>query len=443
MAQASDVVAHIDRSAQELQNAKDARRASFGSYLGATLEFYDFALYATASAIIFPAVFFSGVEPGLGVVLSYLTLAAGYVARPLGAIVFGHFGDRLGRKQMLVITMIMMGAASTGIGLIPGASVIGSWGAVILVVLRLVQGFAVGGEWAGASLMSIEHASAKRRGMAGAIVQSGGPTGSVLATLLLSFVSLMPQDQLLAWGWRIPFVASALVVVVGVIVRVGVKESPEFAVAREKSETVRIPLVSTFRENWRSVVLVILAALSPFFLQSLTATFALQFAVGNGTAQPVALWMLTISNVVTIFTTLFFAWLSDRIGRVRVMVAGFIVGGILVWVAMALLAVPNAGAVLVAFILLTPIGNSMVTGPLAAYMADMFPVRNRFTGVGISYQLAAALASGFAPLIAANLVGAAGGATYLLTSLVSLLAVVGVVAVLVSRRVRVQETRSE
>jgi MFS family permease len=439
----NDVVAHIDRTAQERQSSRDARRASFGSYLGATLEFYDFALYATASAIIFPAVFFAGVDPGVGVVLSYLTLAAGYVARPLGAIVFGHYGDRLGRKQMLVITMIIMGVASVGIGLVPGSAQIGSWGAVILVTLRLVQGIAVGGEWAGASLMSIEHAGAKRRGMAGAIVQSGGPSGSVLATLTLSLVSLMPQEQLLSWGWRIPFLASAIVVIVGIIVRLGVKESPEFAVAQEKSETVKIPLVSTFKENWLSVVLVILAALSPFFLQSLTATFALQFAVVNGTPQPVALWMLTISNVITIFSTLFFAWLSDRIGRVKVMIAGFVVGGILVWVAIALLQVPNAFVVLIAFILLTPIGNSMVTGPLAAYMADMFPVRNRFTGVGISYQLAATLAAGFAPLIATGLVGAAGGATYLLTSLVSVLAVVGIIAVLASRRVRVDALASE
>lgn len=440
--QRSDVVANIDQDARQRQTTSDARRASFGSYLGATLEFYDFALYATASAIIFPAVFFAGVDPGVGMVLSYLTLAAGYVARPLGAIVFGHFGDRIGRKQMLVITMVIMGTASVGIGLIPSSAQIGSWGAVILVTLRVVQGIAVGGEWSGASLMSIEHASPKKRGFAGAIVQSGGPSGAVLASGALALVSLMPAEALLSWGWRIPFLASAIVVIVGIIVRLGVRESPEFAVAKEKSETVRVPLFSTLRENWVSVILVVLAALGPFFLQSLTATFALQFAVGNGTPQPVALSMLTISNVLTIFTTLFFAWLSDRVGRVRIMVTGFIVGGVLVWVALALLAVPTAGAVLVAFILLTPIGNAMVTGPLAAYMADMFPVRNRFTGVGLSYQLAATLAAGFAPLVASGLVGAANGQTYLLTSLVSVLAVAGIVAVLLSRRVRVDADAS-
>lgn len=421
-----------------VKNPRDARRAALGSYLGATLEFYDFVIYSTASAIVFPAVFFSGIDPALGVVLSYVTLAAGYVARPIGAVVFGHFGDRLGRRQMLVVTMVIMGIASIGIGVVPGSAVIGGFAAVLLVTLRVVQGFAVGGEWAGASLMSIEHAQAKKRGFAGAIVQSGGPSGAVLATLTFALVSLMPQDALLAWAWRIPFLASAVLVIVAILVRVGVKESPEFAAADRSEETPRVPLLSTFSQNGVSVLLVVLTALSPFFLQSVTSTFGLQFAIGHGNEQGPALWMLTVSNALTIFATLFFAVLSDRFGRVRMMVLGFIVTGVLVWVAFALLSQPNLGAVLVAFIILQPIGNAMITGPLAAYMADLFPVRNRFTGVGVSYQLAATIAAGFAPLVATGLVGAAAGGTYLLTGLVSLLAVIGIGAVLASRRIRVQ-----
>ncbi|MCC4247769.1 MULTISPECIES: MFS transporter [Microbacterium] len=420
------------------KNPRDARRAALGSYLGATLEFYDFVIYSTASAIVFPAVFFSGIDPALGVVLSYVTLAAGYIARPVGAVVFGHFGDRLGRRQMLVVTMIIMGIASIGIGVIPGSAAIGGLAAVLLVTLRVVQGFAVGGEWAGASLMSIEHAQAKKRGFAGAVVQSGGPSGAVLATLTFALVSLMPQDVLLAWGWRIPFLASAVLVIVAILVRLGVKESPEFAAAERSAETARVPLVSTFSQNGLSVLLVVLTALSPFFLQSVTSTFGLQYAIGHGNAQGPALWMLTVSNALTIFATLFFAVLSDRFGRVRMMVVGFVVTGVLVWVAFALLSQPNLGAVLVAFIILQPIGNAMITGPLAAYMADLFPVRNRFTGVGVSYQLAATIAAGFAPLVATGLVGAANGGTYLLTALVSVLAIVGIGAVLASRRIRVQ-----
>lgn len=415
---------------------KDARRASLGSYLGATLEWYDFALYSTASALIFPKVFFGDVDPALGVVLSYLTLAGGYVVRPVGAIVFGHFGDRLGRKQMLVITMVLMGSASTGIGLIPGSASIGAAAAVVLVLLRLLQGFAVGGEWAGASLMSIEHAGQERRGLAGALVQSGGPSGGVLATLTFALVSLMPSEQLLSWGWRIPFLASAIVVVIAVLVRLGVAESPEFVAAAGVQNRARVPFVATFAENWRSVALVVATALSPFFLQSVTATFGLQYAIGHGNEQSGTLWMLTGANVLTIFGTLLFAALSDRYGRIRIMVTGFVVTAMLVWPALALLGRANLGAVLVGFVILQAIGNAMITGPLAAYMADLFPVHNRFTGVGISYQVAATIAAGFAPLVATSLVDAASGGTILLTGFIGLLAAVGAVAVLLSSRVR-------
>ena len=378
---------------QHVSTAREARRAAFGSYLGATLEFYDFTLYATASALVFPAVFFTGVSPALGAVLSYVTLAIGYVARPAGAILFGHFGDRIGRKRMLVITIVVMGVASIGIGLIPPAASIGAAAPILLVVLRLVQGVAVGGEWAGASLMSIEHAQEKRRGLAGAVVQSGGPSGAVLATLVFALISLMPPEQLLSWGWRIPFLASILVVILAVLIRLTVTESPEFERAKEHLDIARIPIISAFAENWRSILLVILTALSPFFLQSLTATFGLGFAVAHGNSQADTLWMLTISNFLTIFATLAFAALSDRVGRTKVMIVGFILGAVLVWIAFALLTLPSLAAVLVAFVLLTPIGNAMVTGPLAAYMADLFPVHNRFTGVGISYQVAATLAA--------------------------------------------------
>lgn len=417
-----------------VKDPQDARRAALGSFLGATLEFYDFAIYSTASALIFPAVFFSGLDSAVGITLSYVTLAAGYIARPLGAIVFGHFGDRLGRRQMLVITMIVMGSASIGIGLIPSSTAIGPMAAVILVALRIVQGVAVGGEWAGASLMSIEHARSARRGFAGAIVQSGGPSGGVLATVTFALVSLMPEYELLTWGWRIPFLASAVVVIVAIVVRLGVKESPEFLAADTAHSAGRIPLFATFAKNWRSVVIVVLTALSPFFLQSVTTTFGLQLAIGQGLAQPSALWMLTISNVLTIGATLGFAALSDRYGRVRIMILGFVASGTLVWLAFPLLARGESVAVLVGFIILMPIGNAMITGPLAAYMADLFPVHTRFTGVGVSYQLAATVAAGFAPLIATSLFAATQN-TLLVCLLISVLAAVGLGAAVASRRI--------
>jgi MFS family permease len=422
-----------------IKSPRQARRAALGSYLGATLEFYDFVLYSTASALIFPAVFFAGVEPGVGIILSYVTLAIGYLSRPLGAIVFGHYGDRIGRRRMLIITMVLMGASSIGIGLIPSSAQIGAAAAVILVAFRLVQGIAVGGEWAGAALMSIEHATTRRRGIAGGIVQSGGPSGAVLATLAFAAVSAMPQEQLLAWGWRVPFLASAIVMIAAVIIRLGVSESPEFVAAKADDDVVQVPFVSTFRENWRSVVLLVLVGLVPFFLQSLTATFALQYAVASGTPQPTALLLLTVSNFLTIGGVLFFAGLSDRVGRLPVIVGALVGTAVLIWPTFLMLSVPSPWTVLIAFVLLQAVCNAGVTGPLASYAAGLFPVRNRFTGVGITYQLTAAIAAGFAPLIATGLVGAAGGGTWLLTMFVSGFAIVGIIAAVATRRLSVAQ----
>ncbi|GAA4543964.1 MFS transporter [Pseudonocardia xishanensis] len=422
-----------------VKNPRDARRAALGSYLGATLEYYDFVLYSTASALVFPAVFFSQVDPATGVVLSFLTLAVGYVVRPLGAILFGHFGDRLGRKKMLIVTMVLMGVASVGIGIVPSGAQVGPAAALVLVALRAVQGVAVGGEWAGASLMAMEHATARRRGLAGSIVASGGPSGAVLATLVFSLVSLMPAEDLLAWGWRIPFLASAVILVVALVVRAGVRESPEFTAVRDRRDTVRVPLVATLAQNWRSVLVIVLCALAPFFAQSVTATFGLRYAVANGNDQAAVLAMLTVSNLLTIVATIGSAALSDRFGRRPTMLVGYVAGGSLAWAALALLTVPNIGAVLLAFVILQPIVNATIAGPLAAFMAELFPVRTRFTGVGLSYQLASTLASGFAPLVATALVAASGGTTTLLATIMSVLALAGVVATLAARRLRVED----
>jgi len=413
-----------------------ARRATLGSYLGATLEYYDFILYGTAASLIFPTVFFSQVEPATGVVLSFLTLAVGYVMRPLGAILFGHFGDRLGRKQMLIVTMLLMGAASVGIGAVPSGESIGQAAAVILVALRALQGIAVGGEWAGASLMAMEHARPRRRGLAGSIVASGGPSGAVLATLVFSLVSLLPQEALIGWGWRLPFLASGVIVVVALVVRAGVAESPEFVAARRQRGAVRIPIVATLAGSRRSVLVVVLCALAPFFAQSVTATFGLRYAVAHGNDQASVLLMLTVSNFLTIFATIGSAALSDRFGRVRTMVAGYVLGAVLVWPALILLGVANIGAVLLAVLILQPLVNATVAGPLAAFMAELFPVRTRFTGVGVSYQLASSLA-GFAPLVATALVAAGGGTTTLLALLMTALALTGIVAAASSARIRV------
>ncbi|WP_345750873.1 MFS transporter [Microbacterium rhizophilus] len=425
-------------AADDTRTAKrQATKAAIGSYVGTTVEFYDFALYLTASTLIFPTVFFSGVDGAAGIVLSYLTLAAGYLARPAGAILFGHFGDKLGRKRMLIITLFVMGLASMGIGLIPDAATIGGAAPIILIVFRIIQGIAVGGEWAGASLMAMEHSSARRRGLAASVVASGGPSGSLLATLVLSLVSLLPGEQLYSWGWRLAFLISAVLIVIGLVLRSTVSESPQFLAAREARGVElerRVPLFETLRSNWRSVLFVMLAAVTPFFVQPLIASFAVGYAVGAGNPQAEVLWMLTLANLVNVLTVLGWAALSDRIGRRRSLMIGYAIMAVAIWAVFALLGTSSILLVLLAFILANPLAHASIQAPLAAYMNEMFPIRNRYTGVSISYQVTTTIASGFAPLVATGFVAAGDGSTALLTLLVTVLSAVGFIAVLGSRR---------
>ncbi|CAN5228394.1 MFS transporter [soil metagenome] len=413
---------------------RQARRATVGSFLGTTVEFYDFSLYATASALVFPAVFFAGIPTTVGVVLSYVTLAAGYVARPIGGIAFGHFGDRLGRKRMLLITMFIMGGASMAIGLVPSSAQIGVIAPILLVTLRVVQGIGLGGETGGANLMAMEHSSGNRRGLIGSIVASGGPSGSVFATLMFGLFSLLPPAVFQAWGWRIPFLLSAALVILALVLRSSVTESPEFLAARVRGEvTARVPLVDTLRTNWRSVVLLVLAVLAPFFLQSLMGTFALGFTVTAGNPQAAVLWLITAVNAITVFALILWASLSDRFGRRRVILVGYVVAAVAIWPIFVLLDSRSLALVFLAYLLANALAQSLMYAPVAALMAEMFPTRNRYTGVSLSFQFGATLGAGFAPLIAAALLTAAHGSTVLVTGLVSLLCAVGFASVIAAR----------
>src|SRR6476646_9577875 len=226
----------IDNASLVVDRKREMRRVIFSSYLGSAVEFYDFLLYGTAAALVFPTVFFSGLDEFASVIFSFGTFAAGYLARPLGGVIFGHFGDRVGRKKMLVLTMLIMGTASFLIGLVPGASVLGPWGAVILILLRICQGLAVGGEWGGAALMALEHADARKRGFYASFVNAGAPSGALLGSLMLGLFALLPEDQFLSWGWRVPFLLSAVLLALGLYVRSKVSESPVFQQALAESE---------------------------------------------------------------------------------------------------------------------------------------------------------------------------------------------------------------
>lgn len=392
---------------------KNRRKAQISSFIGTTVEFYDFLLYGTASALVFPILFFPGADPLMGTLASFGTLAVGYFARPLGGAIFGHFGDKVGRKTMLMITLFMMGAVSFAMGLMPTYDQIGIWAPILLITLRLIQGVAVGGEWAGAALLSMEHAKPKSKGFAGSIVASGGPMGAVLATLVFTPFSLLPEAAFLSWGWRVPFLLSVILIIVGFFMRKNVTETPEFKAAQErakKNPPKQIPIVSVFFKNFPQVLSGILGGFAPLFMQSILATFFLTYAVNiEGYDRPTALWLVTIANAIHIFTIPAFAILSDKVGRKPVMLFGAFLGVVLIYPMFLLIGLHNNWALLLAFIIGNPLVQGMMYGPLAAWIGEKFDADVRYTGVAVTYQLSTTFGAGLAPLIATSLVAAAGG----------------------------------
>jgi MFS family permease len=391
-------------------NPRQMRRVLFSSFLGSAVEFYDFLLYGTAAALVFGQLFFSDLTPVVATIASFATLAVGYIVRPLGGVVFGHFGDRIGRKSMLVLTMSIMGAASFAIGLLPTYQSIGILAPILLIALRLIQGFAVGGEWGGAALMALEHSDEKKRGFSASFANMGAPAGAVLSTVVLAIVTLLPGDAFLTWGWRIPFLLSAVLVGIGLYVRLKVTESPLFeqeiitAVAVETPGRKRLPILDVLRNNPTSVLLGIGAGLGAFALQALMATFALTIGVQGGLTRSTVLWLFAAGSFVQIFALPCYAALSDRIGRRPVMIAGCIAAVIAVYPVLLLIASGSVVGVLLGFLIAMPLVQAAMYGPLAAFTTEIFATGNRYTGASLGYQLSSTLGGGFAPLIAATLV---------------------------------------
>lgn len=398
-----------------IEGAKQRRRAILASYLGSTLEYYDFLLYGVAAALVFPHIFFVNMNPMLATLSAFATLAVGYFARPAGAVVFGHYGDKLGRRSILVITMVMMGGASVLIGLLPTYQQVGIAAPIMLVILRLIQGFAIGGEWGGATLMSMESAKPRNRGLAVSIVGAGGPTGAVLGTLLMVPFSKLPGDQFLSWGWRVPFLLSALLVIVGLVIRMKVQETPEFEEARRKrlASGVKhevLPIVKVFRHNPMQVFSGVMGGLAPLAFSTLAAAFLLNYAVAVGHHERgSALVAMTIANFVHIFTTPLFGALSDRIGRRPLMLAGAVSGVVLIAPIMSL--VGNGGflPLLAGMLLAMPWTQALMGGTMNTWMGEKFAADVRYSGIAVTFQLASTFGAGLAPLVAASLMAATGG----------------------------------
>ena len=421
---------------------REARTVIASSYLGSTIEYYDFLLYATAAAVVFPKVFFSGLDDWVGVVAAYGTFAAGYVARPLGGIIFGHFGDRVGRKGMLIVSMAVMGVASTLIGVIPDASVAGPWGAVLLVILRVFQGVAVGGEWGGAALMALEHSESGRRGFAASFVNAGAPSGAVLGTLIMGAFAALPNEQFLSWGWRVPFLLSFVLLIVGMFVRLKVSESPIFRAAIEQEALAksqdstgnaasRFPLLQVLRRP-RTLVFTMLAGAAGFALQVVMATFSVTFAVSKGAERQGVLYAFAAASLISIAFVVLGGRLSDRLGRRPVMIGGLVLFILYLVPMFQLLSSNNIFLIFVAFTIGLMI-HSTLFGPMAAFVSEQFATTSRYTGASLGYQLATLLGAGFTPGIVAQIFKDSGQNTGSVALYLAGMSVVSIIFILLTR----------
>jgi metabolite-proton symporter len=385
----------------EVQRRRMLVRVVAASAIGTTIEWYDFFLYGAVAALVFPRLFFPGSDAFVGTLLSFSTYFVGFAARPIGAAIFGHYGDRLGRKTLLITTMVMMGISTMGIGLVPSYASIGSWGAVLLTFGRLIQGISVGGEWSGSVLMAGEWADPKRRGFTTSFAQVGAPAGMVLANGTLAVMTVMLDEKaFLSWGWRVPFLASFVLIMVGLWIRIGVLESPVFQKLKQQGRVVKTPVVQVLKHHWREVALTALLRTGqhvPFYIFT---TYILVYGTqALGLARSVVLNLVMIQSIASMMTIPVMGHLSDRYGRRKIIAIGC--AAMIVWPFFYFWMTDSKimGLVAAAIILGLPI-QDLQYGPQAAFISESFPGSVRYSGSALGYQLASITAGGPAPIVA-------------------------------------------
>src|ERR687886_715109 len=405
----------MDRSGREsAAQVSSVRQVLGASFVGTTIEWYDFFIYGTAATLVFGKLFFSPEFSPLAATLSSVaTFAVGFVARPLGGVIFGHFGDKLGRKAMLVLTLNMMGIATFLVGLMPTFEQIGLLAPLLLVLLRVVQGIGVGGEWGGAALMAVEYAPENKRGYYGSWPQMGVPAGLLLSTGVFSAGSFLPNEQFLAWGWRIPFLLSIILIGVGLFVRARLLETPTFSEVQESHTEAQMPIMDVLRNYPKNVLLAIGARVASDGCFYVFSVFILDYATRTlGLPRPTILLGVAIASALEFFTIPIFGVISDRTGRRPIYLAGTVLLLILAYPYFLLIQTGSVVLVILASVLGLSIAHATAYGPMSAYFAELFGTRVRYSGVSIGYQLASIIGGGGGPPIP-PLFGAAAGGRFL------------------------------
>ncbi|MFE6735937.1 MFS transporter [Microbacterium sp. NPDC057650] len=387
------------------------RRIAFATIIGTTIEWYDFFIYATSAGLVFAQLFFQPAGKDIALLLSFATVGISFLFRPLGAFLAGHFGDVIGRRAMLVATLVLMGTATTLIGVLPTYAQIGIAAPILLLLLRILQGLSAGGEWGGAVLMAVEHAPSDRRGRAGAWPQLGVPLGFLLASGMTALMTgvISPGEAFLQWGWRVPFLLSVVLIVVGFVIRRSVSESPVFAEIAERGKQASLPIVTLFKRHWNLVVLAALVFVGNGTLGYMTTGgFLNNYAISVQHLDTTSVLVAAVfAATVWFFSTLLAGYLADVIGRRNTFLIGFGLQAVIVFPVFWLVDTAGLPGLYIALLLIST-GLGLTYGPLAAWYAEIFPASIRFSGVSITYAIGAVLGGAFAPMIAQMLLGATG-----------------------------------
>ena len=418
---------------------REIAKVAVACFIGTAIEWYDFFLYGTAAALVFNHLFFPTIEPLSGVLASFGTYAVGFLTRPLGGAIFGHYGDRVGRKIMLSMSLLIMGLASFCIGLLPTYSSIGVMAPCLLVLLRMLQGIGIGGEWGGAVILAVEHAPSNRRGFFGSLPQVGVPAGLLLGSLAFALTTGLTEAQLYSWGWRVPFLLSAVLVVVGLAVRLSISESPVFLHVQRHSAPRKAPLLDAFRLHWRGILIAMGARVAENAVFYVYTVFIIVYATqALALAKSTILTSILIGASVELVTIPLFGLLSDFVGRRPVYLFGAVFSLLFAFPFFLVASMAPPLSLTIALVIGLGVGHSAMYGPQASFFSELFGANVRYSGASLGYQLASVLAGGLSPMIATCLLGYFGGKPWGVAAYMCALAIITITALALAHETRHQ-----